>query len=109
MQHTLRAVGVVRYDETSLADVNLRLEGWIRDLYVDYTGQPIQKGQPLFTLYSPDLLATQHEYLLALTTRDQMQGSVIPDARERAEQLSLQECLTADRAGFFPPITLRLA
>ena len=87
MQHTLRTVAVVRYNETSLADINLRLEGWIRDLYVDYTGQPIQKGQPLFTLYSPDLLATQHEYLLALKTRDQMQGSVIPDARERAEQL----------------------
>ncbi len=87
MQHTLRTVGVVRYNETSLADVNLRLEGWIRDLYVDYTGQPIQKGQPLFTLYSPDLLATQQEYLLALKTRDQMQASVIPDARERAEQL----------------------
>ena len=87
MQHTLRTVGVVRYDETSLADVNLRLEGWIRDLYVDYTGQPLQRGQPLFTLYSPDLLATQHEYLLALKTRDQMQGSVIPEARERAEQL----------------------
>src|SRR5574338_855702 len=87
MQDTLRTVGVVRYDETSLADVNLRLEGWIHDLYVDYTGQPIQKGQPLFTLYSPDLLATQHEYLLALKTRDQMQSSVIPEARERAEQL----------------------
>lgn len=87
MHHTLRTVGVVKYDETSLADVNLRLEGWIRDLYVDYTGQPIQRGQPLFTLYSPDLLATQHEYLLALKTRDQMQGSVIPEARERAGQL----------------------
>jgi RND family efflux transporter MFP subunit len=87
MQHALRTVGVVRYDETSLADINLRLEGWIRDLYVDYTGQPIQKGQPLFTLYSPDLLATQQEYLLALKTRDQMQTSAIADARERADQL----------------------
>jgi Cu(I)/Ag(I) efflux system membrane fusion protein len=87
MQHTLRTVGIVRYDETSLADINLRLEGWIRDLHVDYTGQPVQKGQPLFTVYSPDLLATQQEYLLALKTRDQMQGSVIAEARERAEQL----------------------
>jgi len=87
MQHTLRTIGVVRYNETSLADINLRLEGWIRDLYVDYTGQPIQKGQPLFTLYSPDLLATQHEYLLALKTQDQVKTSVIADARERAEQL----------------------
>jgi RND family efflux transporter MFP subunit len=87
MQRALRTVGVVRYNETSLADINLRLEGWIRDLYVDYTGQPIQKGQPLFTVYSPDLLATQQEYLLALKTREQMQTSVIADARERADQL----------------------
>jgi RND family efflux transporter MFP subunit len=87
MQRALRTVGVIRYDETKLADVNLRLEGWIRDLYVDYTGQPIQQGQPLFTLYSPELLTTQQEYLLALKTRDQLQSSVIPDARERADQL----------------------
>jgi len=87
VQQIVRTVGVVRYDETRQADINLRVEGWIRDLYVDYTGQPIQKGQPLFTLYSPDLLTTQQEYLLALKTRDQMQGSTIADARERAEQL----------------------
>lgn len=87
LRQALRAVGVVRYDETRLADVNLRLEGWIRELFVDYTGQPIRRGQPLFTLYSPELLTTQQEYLLALHTRDQMQSSVIPDARERADQL----------------------
>ncbi len=87
MRHALRTVGVVRYDETRLADINVRLEGWIRDLYVDYTGQAIQQGQPLFTLYSPDLLATQQEYLLALKTRDQMQTSAIADARDRADQL----------------------
>ena len=87
MQSAVRTVGVVRYDETRQADINLRVEGWIRDLYVDYTGQSIHKGQPLFTLYSPDLLTTQQEYLLALKTRDQVQASVIPDARERADQL----------------------
>jgi RND family efflux transporter MFP subunit len=87
LSQAVRTVGVVRYDETSLTDVNLRLDGWIRDLYVDYTGQAVQKGQPLFTFYSPDLLATQQEYLLALRTRDQMRTSLVPDARERAEQL----------------------
>lgn len=87
LQQEVRTVGIVRYDETRQADINLRVEGWIRDLYVDYTGQPIQKGQPLFTLYSPDLLTTQQEYLLALKTRDQVQGSMIADARERADQL----------------------
>src|SRR5258708_6675535 len=85
-QH-VRATGAVRYDETKQADVNVKIEGWIRDLYVGYTGQPIQRGQPLFTLYSPDLLNTQHEYLLALKTRDQLQQSTIADARERADAL----------------------
>jgi RND family efflux transporter MFP subunit len=87
LQPTVRTVGVIRYDETRQADINLRVEGWIRDLYVDTTGQRIQKGQRLFTLYSPDLLTTQQEYLLALKTRDQIQGSIIADARERADQL----------------------
>ena len=48
---------------------HVKVEGWIRDLYVDYTGQAVRKGQPLFTLYSPDLLNTENEYLLALKTR----------------------------------------
>jgi Cu(I)/Ag(I) efflux system membrane fusion protein/cobalt-zinc-cadmium efflux system membrane fusion protein len=83
----VRAVGAVRYNETRLTDVNVKVEGWIRELYVNATGQPIQKGQPLFTLYSPDLLSTQQEYLLALKTRDQLQQSTIPDARSRADDL----------------------
>jgi len=88
MEQNVRAVGVVRYDETRLADINLKLEGWIRDLYVDYTGQSIRKGQPLFTLYSPEVLTTQNEYLLALKTRDQMQESQLPDSREYADRLA---------------------
>jgi RND family efflux transporter MFP subunit len=87
VDQTVRAAGAVRYDETRQADVNVKIEGWIRDLYVDYTGQPIQRGQPLFTLYSPDLINTQNEYLLAMKTRDQMQQSTIADARERADAL----------------------
>jgi membrane fusion protein, copper/silver efflux system len=87
MATLVRTTGVVRYDETRLTDVNVKLEGWIRDLRVDYTGQLIRKGQPLFTLYSPDLLTTQNEYLLALKTRDQLQGSQIADAREYANRL----------------------
>jgi RND family efflux transporter MFP subunit len=84
---TIRTVGAVRYDETHLADVNLKVEGFIRDLFVDYTGQAITKGQPLFTLYSPDVLTTENEYLLAIKTRDLVQESQLPDARERADQL----------------------
>ena len=87
LSQTIRTVGMVRSDETRLTDVNLKVEGWIRDLYVDYTGQAVKKDQPLFTLYSPDLLNTENEYLLALKTRDQLQSSQIVDARERALQL----------------------
>ena len=84
---TVRAVGTVRYDETRLADVNLKVEGWIGELYVDFTGQPVAKGQPLFTLYSPDLLTTENEYLLALKTRDLLRQSQLADARESADAL----------------------
>ena len=83
----IRAVGLVRYDETRLSDVNLKVEGWIRDLRVDYTGQLVKKGQPLFTLYSPDLLTTQNEYVLAIKTREQVEQSQIFDAKQRADQL----------------------
>jgi Cu(I)/Ag(I) efflux system membrane fusion protein/cobalt-zinc-cadmium efflux system membrane fusion protein len=84
---TIRAVGSVRSAETRMADVNVKLDGWIRDLFVDYTGQAVTKGQPLFTLYSPDLLATETEYVLALKARDQLQQSEVADAKTRAEQL----------------------
>ncbi len=87
IDRTLRTVGVVRDDETRQADINVKVEGWIRDLYVDATGQAIRAGQPLFTLYSPDLLTTENEYLLALKTRDQVQQSAIADARVRAEAI----------------------
>jgi RND family efflux transporter MFP subunit len=87
LAQTIRTTGNVRADETRQTDINLKIEGWIRDLYVDYTGQAVRKGQPLFTLYSPDLYTTEQEYILALKSRDQMQSSQIPEARERADQL----------------------
>jgi RND family efflux transporter MFP subunit len=80
-------VGAVRYDETRQAEINIKVEGWIRDLNVDYTGQSITRGQSLFTLYSPEILATENEYLVALRARDRLQQSQIQDARERADQL----------------------
>ncbi len=84
---TIRASGIVRYDETRQADVNVKVDGWIRDLFVDYTGQPVRKGQPLFSFYSPDLLSTENEYLLALKNRDQMKTAQVSDVREYAERL----------------------
>ncbi len=66
MRGTLRAVGHVAYDESSLADVNLKVRGWITKLYVNETGQRVAKGQTLFTMYSPELYNAEQDYLLAL-------------------------------------------
>ncbi len=87
METVIRAVGRVDYDEQRIAHVNLRISGWVEDLFVDYTGQVVRKGQPLFTLYSPDLVATQDEYLLALRARDKVKDSPIPEVHQQTDQM----------------------
>lgn len=87
LEHEIRAVGIVRYDETRLSDVNLKLDGWIEKLHVETTGQPVRRGQPLLEIYSPELLASQNEYLLALSTHETMRLSTIADARTQSERL----------------------
>lgn len=62
----VRTVGRIAVDETRLYKVSTKFEGYIEKLYVNVTGQPVRRGQALFTVYSPDLLASQQEYLLAL-------------------------------------------
>jgi membrane fusion protein, copper/silver efflux system len=66
LSRTIRTVGRVEYDERRFRTVNAKFEGWIEKLYVDYTGRPVKKGEPLADLYSPELLATQREYLQLL-------------------------------------------
>ena len=62
----IRTVGKVQPDETKLAYVNTKVAGWVKKLFVDYTGKEVVKGQPLLSLYSPDLVTAQEEYLIAL-------------------------------------------
>lgn len=62
----IRTVGKVEVDETRLAYVNTKVAGWVKKLFVDYTGKEALKGQPLLSIYSPDLVTAQEEYLLAL-------------------------------------------
>ena len=62
----IRTVGRVEYDERKFATVNMKYEGWIEKLYADYTGMHVKKGQPLAEIYSPELLATQQEFLNTL-------------------------------------------
>lgn len=65
LHKVINAVGKIDYDERKLAVVNMRVGGWIEKLHVDFTGRFVAKGQPLFQLYSPELVSTQQEYLLA--------------------------------------------
>ncbi len=76
---TIRAVGKVVYDQTRLADVSVKYQGWIGTLYADTPGQEVHKGEPLFTLYSPDLYATQQELLTALASRRAAAKTSAPD------------------------------
>jgi Cu(I)/Ag(I) efflux system membrane fusion protein len=87
VQPEIRATGVVTYDETRQAEINLKVDGWIRDLHADYTGQAIRRGDLLFTLYSPDLLATQNEYLLALRAKQQTSTSQVADVQHYSARL----------------------
>ena len=63
---TIRTFGTITYDETGLYSVNTKFNGWIETLYVDFLGERVEKGQPLFDIYSPDLLTAQQEYLIAV-------------------------------------------
>ncbi len=72
LDQSFRTIGKVTYDETRIHHVHTKLEGYIEALYADYVGQFVKKGQPLFSIYSPELYATQNEYLLALRAKEQM-------------------------------------
>ncbi len=66
---TIRTVGRVEYDERLLREVNLKVEGWVERLYADFEGKYVREGEPLFKLYSPELLNAQEEYLLTTSGR----------------------------------------
>ncbi len=85
--NNIRTVGKVDYNEENITVVSTKLAGWIEDLHVDYTGKPVRKGQPLLELYSPDLVTTQQEYLLALKNKELIGGSSVASIREGAESL----------------------
>lgn len=66
LEKHVRTVGKVAPDETRLAFVTTKVSGWVTKLLIDYTGQKVEEGQPLLSLYSPDLVSAEEEYLLAL-------------------------------------------
>jgi len=87
VEKLIRTVGRVEMDERRMARVNLKIEGWIDRLFVNTTGEKVKKGQELFTLYSPELLATQEEYLLAVRAAQTLGGSEFPEVAEGAKTI----------------------
>src|SRR5207302_5747212 len=83
----LRCYGNVQVDERRQAYVQTRFAGWIRKVYADATGNFIGKGQPLFTIYSPDLVSTQQEYLLAKKNSEALQKSSVSGVASGASSL----------------------
>jgi len=83
----VRAVGTVAVDESRQAYVQTRFSGWIRKVHVDTTYQRVQKGQALFTIYSPEVVTTEQEYLLARNNRAVLAPSTVPGVSSGAESL----------------------
>jgi len=77
---TVRASGRVTVDETRISHVHSKIEGWIEKVNVDFTGALVQKGDPLVTIYSPEMLASQQEYLLAIKAQQVMSRGALPDS-----------------------------
>ncbi len=76
----LRAVGRVAVDETRVRKVNVKVEGFVEKLFVDFIGKPVAKGQTLFSLYSPEFVSAQREYLLALKTQKALAGGTLQNS-----------------------------
>ncbi len=84
---TVRATALVEHDETRLAKIAPRFNGWIRSLKVNFTGAPVEKGQPLFVAYSPELLVSEREYLLSLKNYESLKDSTDEEQKTSAKSL----------------------
>ena len=87
LTRVVRAVGRVDYDERRVEHVHIKVQGWIEKLYVKYEGEVVTRGQPLLELYSPELVSTQEELLIAARYRDATSESPFPDVKRGGEDL----------------------
>jgi RND family efflux transporter MFP subunit len=83
----VRANAQITADETKIAHVHVKIPGFIEQVFVDYVGQLVEKGQPLFTLYSPDLVSTQEEYLIAKRGEKTLGSSQFAEVAQGSESL----------------------
>ncbi len=83
----IRTVGMVEIDETKIEHIHTKIKGWIDKVFVDYTWQYVKKGDPLFSIYSPELVSSQEEFLLALRSKDILTNSDFPEISQGANSL----------------------
>ncbi|MEH6581593.1 MAG: efflux RND transporter periplasmic adaptor subunit [Halioglobus sp.] len=87
ISRTIRAVGRVDYNEEKIFQLHPKVDGWIKEIFVDKTGQPVNQDDILLGIYSPKLVSTQQEYLLALKNQEALKDSQFDDIRAGAESL----------------------
>lgn len=87
VEGTVRTVGVLGYDETHTAQIHTRVSGWVEQLFVDYVGKPVRRGQPLFALYSPELVTAQADYLVALRASQRLGDTGNPELKAGSDAL----------------------
>jgi len=87
LERNIRTVGMLAFDEKKISTVNPKIGGWIDELYVDYTGKMVRKGQALLSIYSPELVSAQEEVLLALKAKKILGASPVPEVAEGGDRL----------------------
>ena len=87
LSRSIRAVGRVTYDERRVVHVHTKVQGWIERLHVDFVGQKVRRGQPLLEIYSPELVATQEELLLAPRYKSATGDSPFQDVKSSGSSL----------------------
>lgn len=93
LNQVITTVGYVTYDENQLVHMHPRVEGWVETLYVKASGDPVEKGEPVYSLYSPQLVAAQEELLIALSRNNK---GLIQAAQDRLRALHLSEDIISD-------------
>ena len=84
---TVRTVGILDFNADLITWVNTKFSGWIEKVHVNYVGQQVHRDEPLFEIYSPELVTTQEEYLRALEYKASLEGSERSETRRQAESL----------------------
>jgi RND family efflux transporter MFP subunit len=85
---SFRAVGKVALDETRVIRVHPKIEGWIEQVFADFLGAPVEKGQKLLTIYSPEMLAAEQDYVLAIQAQTILKKSPLPEAAQNSDSLA---------------------